>query len=145
MTVDYTRPQPPPTQQRGWWSRNWKWVVPAGCLSIIVFVLAFIGIIVAAVFGAIRSTDAYKDALRTAQQDPRVIAALGSPIKSGLWVTGNVHVDGGTGDADFSFPVSGPKGKGTVYAEATKSAGEWKYSVLKVKVDGGPMIDLLKQ
>lgn len=139
MTVDYTKPQ-----QRGWWSRNWKWVVPAGCLSAIVFVVAVVGIILAAVFGVIRSTDVYKVALRTAQQDPRVIAAMGTPIKSGLWVGGNVNVDNGAGDAVINFRIKGPKGKGTVYAEAKKSAGEWKYSVLTVQVKGGPTIDLLK-
>jgi hypothetical protein len=129
--------------QGGWWSRNWKWVVPAGCLSVIVFVVAVVGIILAAVFGVIRSTDVYKGALRTAQQDPRVIAALGTPIKSGLWVGGNVNVDNGTGDADISFRINGPKGHGTVYAEAKKSTGNWSYSVLTVKVEGGPTIDLL--
>jgi hypothetical protein len=143
MTVDYTRPQQPAPQQRGWWSRNWKWVVPAGCLSIIVFVVAVIGIILVAVFGAIRSTDAYKGALHAAQEDPRVIAALGSPIKPGLWVGGNVNVDNGAGNAEINFPISGPKGKGTVYAEAKKSVGNWTYSVLTVKVDGGSTIDLL--
>ena len=38
---------------------------------------------------------------------------------------------------------SGPKGKGTIYAVATKSAGEWTYSKLEVKIDStGETIDL---
>jgi hypothetical protein len=143
MTVDYTTPQQP-QQQRGWWSRNWKWVVPAGCLSVIVFFVAILGIIFAAVFGAIRATDAYKGALRMAQHDPRVIAALGSPIEAGFWVGGNVNVDNGAGEAEINFRIRGPKGKGTVYAEAKKTAGTWSYSVLTVKAENGQTIDLLK-
>jgi len=146
MTVDYTQPpQQPGTPQRGWWSRNWKWVVPVGCVGIIAALAAFIGIIMAIVFGAIRSTDAYKGALRAAQNDPRVIAALGTPMKPGLFAGGNVNINGGTGHAEIDIPITGPKGKGTIYAEATKSAGDWTYSVLKVKVDGGPTIDLLSR
>lgn len=145
MTVDYTRPpQSGPPQQRGWWSRNWKWVVPAGCLSILLIIATFIGIIVAAVFGAIRSTDPYKQALHRAQNDPRVIAALGSPVKPGFFaIGGTINVDGGAGNADIYFPIGGPKAKGTVYVEAKKSAGDWSYSVMKVKVEDGPAIDLL--
>jgi hypothetical protein len=52
-------------------------------------------------------------------------------------------VNGGSGDADLTIPISGPKGKGTIYAVATKSAGEWTYSKLVVKIDRtGDAIDL---
>ena len=144
MTVDYTQPPPQPgVPQRGWWSRNWKWVVPVGCLSIIVLCVAFVGIIVAAVFGAIRSSDVYSQALHTAQNDPRVIAALGTPVKPGFLIGGNVHVENDRGNAQIDFPISGPKGKASVHAEATKSSGRWTYSVLRARVEGGAPIDLL--
>ena len=142
MTVDYTQPPAAP-QQRGWWSRNWKWVVPVGCLSIVVIILAFIGIIAAAVFGAIRSTDAYKNALQMARRNPQVIAALGTPIEPGWLVGGNVNVDNDRGSAEIDFPISGPKGKAKVHAEASKESGKWIYSVLTVHVENGATIDLL--
>ena len=144
MTVDYTQsPQAPPPPQRGWWSRNWKWVVPAGCGGCLLIVGAFVAIILVVVFGAIRSSDVYKGALTRAQSDPRVVAALGTPIEAGMIVGGNVNVNGGTGNAEINFPISGPKGKATVYAEARKSAGDWQYSVLTVKLADGSSIDLL--
>ena len=146
MTVDYTQPpQQPAVPQRGWWSRNWKWVVPVGCLSVIVIAVAFVGIILAAVFGAIRSTDAYKEAFRIASTDPRVVAALGTPIESGWLVGGNVHVDNDRGDAAIDFPISGPKGKAKVHAEATKENGKWTYSVLTAHIEGDGTIDLLNR
>ena len=55
----------------------------------------------------------------------------------------NTNVNGGSGDADLSIPISGPKGKATIYAVAKKSAGEWSYSKLAVKIDSsGETIDL---
>ena len=30
---------PPPRQQKGCWGRNWKWLVPVGCLGLIFLVL----------------------------------------------------------------------------------------------------------
>jgi hypothetical protein len=143
MTIDYTQPPQPGQPQRGWWSRNWKWVVPVGCVSVVVVFLAFIGVILAVVFGAIKSSEAYTTALHTAQQDPRVIAALGTPIESGFLVTGNINVNASHGTAQLDFPISGPKGKAKVHAEADKPDGKWVYSVMQVHVDGGPTIDLL--
>src|SRR4051812_21569528 len=135
MTVDYTRtPQAPgtPGPQGGWWSRNWKWVVPIGCGSIVVIIVAFVATILAVAFTAMRSTDAYKDAVATAQHDPRVIAALGTPIETGFIAGGNVNVNGDSGTAQLDIPISGPKGKGKIHAVADKSSGKWTYSVLRV-------------
>jgi hypothetical protein len=72
-----------------------------------------------------------------------VVAALGSPIDEGWYLSGTTNVNGASGDADLSIPISGPKGKGTIYAVATKSAGEWTYSKLMVKIEStGATIDL---
>ena len=95
------------------------------------------------VFGALKQSDAYKLAVARAKADSRVVAALGSPIEEGWYLSGNTKVNGASGDADLSIPISGPKGKGTIYAVATKSAGEWSYSKLQVKIDStGETIDL---
>jgi hypothetical protein len=119
--------------------------VPTGCLTIIVLFLAFIGSILMIVFSAIKSTDPYKDALARAKMHPAVIEALGSPIKEGFFVSGNTNVNGASGDANLAIPISGPKGKGTIYAKATKSLGRWSYSDLVVEIQAtGKRIDLLK-
>ncbi len=73
-----------------------------------------------------------------------MIAALGTPIEDGLVPSGKTNVNGPTGEADIAIPISGPKGKGTIYAVGTKSAGKWEFSKLAVQIDGGEMIDLKK-
>ena len=65
---------------------------------------------------------------------PAVIQALGSPIIEGFLLSGNTNVNGASGDANLSIPISGPKGKGTIYVAATKSLGRWNYSGLVLEI-----------
>lgn len=134
------QPQPRP----GWWNRNWKWFVPTGCCLVpLVIGACFAAFLVLVVFSALKQSDAYKIAVARAKADSRVMAALGTPIEEGWYLSGKTNVNGSSGDADISIPISGPKGKGTIYAVATKSAGEWTYSKLQVKIDRtGETIDL---
>jgi hypothetical protein len=54
-------------------------------------------------------------------------------------------VNGATGEANLSIPISGPEGKGTIYVKAQKSLGRWSYSDLVVEIQKtGQRIDLLK-
>jgi Cytochrome oxidase complex assembly protein 1 len=108
--------------------------VPAGCLSIAVLFVVFLGSIALIVFSAMKSTDVYKDALARAQAHPSVIEALGSPIKEGFLVSGNTNVNGASGEANLSIPISGPDGKGTIYVAANKSLVRWNYSGLIVEI-----------
>ena len=140
--MDQTPPPPVPPippQPPGWWSRNWKWFVPVGCLTgcltLVVLIIVFASTIALVVFGAIKSTDIYKDALARAKANAAVKAALGSPIEEGFFISGSTNVNGAAGEANLSIPISGPKGKGTIYVEAKKSGGEWNYSRLVVEID----------
>jgi len=76
---------------------------------------------------------------------PVVIEALGAPIKEGFFVSGNTNVNGAAGEANLAIPISGPKGKGTIYVKATKALGRWSYSDLVVEIQATrTRIDLLK-
>ena len=91
-----------------------------------------------------KSSDAYKEALAQAQTHPAIIEVLGSPIEEGWYMSGNINVNGPSGAADISFPVSGPKGKATVFAVARKSAGLWTFSTLVVELkSSGKRINIL--
>jgi hypothetical protein len=114
--------------------RNWKWFVPVGCFGTLTLFIAFVVSIAVIVFSAVKSTDVYKDALVRAKVHPSVIEILGSPIKEGFLVSGNTNVNGASGEANLSIPISGPKGKGTIYVAANKSLGRWNYSGLIVEI-----------
>lgn len=131
------RPSPPG-------SRNWRFVA-IGCFSVVVLgvliVLGGVGFM-SVVTGVERSSEPHKSAVARAKADHRVTAALGTPISEGSSF-GKTTVVNGSGEADLTIPISGPKGKGTIYVVATKSAGDWTYSKLLVKVDAtGETIDL---
>jgi Cytochrome oxidase complex assembly protein 1 len=139
-----TPPPLTPQPHRNWWSRNWKWFVPTGCLTIIALGVLFVVCILFFVFSILKSSDVYKIAVSRAESDQRVIAALGTPIREGLVPSGKTNVNGASGEADIAIAISGPKGKATIYAVGTKSGGEWNFSKLAVQVDGGETIDLNK-
>ena len=124
----------PGTPRPNWWKRNWKWFVPTGCFTLMLMFLVFVGSILVIVFSAMKSTEVYKEALSRAKADPAVIEALGSPIKDGLLMSGNTNVNGASGESNLAIPISGPKGKGTIYVSANKSLGQWNYSGLTVEV-----------
>ncbi len=132
-----------PAPQPGWWSRNWKWFVPAGCLTLILLFCLFIGLIISVAMGAMKSSDAYKQAVARARANPTVVEKLGTPIAEGYFVSGNVNVQNDMGNADLQIPISGPKGKAVIHAVAVKAAGQWEYSRLTVAIEGEPELDLL--
>jgi hypothetical protein len=132
-------------QGKNWWGRNWKWFVPVGCLGTLVLFAGFIASIMFVAFGVMKSSDAYKDAVARARAHPLVQESIGSPIEEGMFVTGNIHVSGASGDAGLSIPLSGPKGEATLFVEARKSAGRWTYSTLIVEIKATQQrIDLLE-
>ena len=148
-TAPAPSPVPPPVPaapRRGWWGRNWLWVVPTGCLTLVVLCLLFAATIAMTVFGMIKGTDVYRNAVAQAKKDPRVAAAIGQPIEESWYVGGSTQISGSSGRSDLMIPIHGPKGNATIYVLATKFAGDWQYSKLIVKIGAsGATIDLNEQ
>ena len=138
---------PPP--QKGWFGRNWKWLVPSGCLGSLLLLGVFVAVILFIVFSAIKSTEVYQNAVEMAKESPKVQEQLGTPIKEGWFVKGSVKTANGGGYASLWIPVSGPKGSGEIYAEAYKSAetnaGNWTWESLLLHVKGGETFSILER
>jgi Cytochrome oxidase complex assembly protein 1 len=134
----------PPVPRKNWFSRNWKWFVPLGCLSLIVLVAIGIAGLVGIVFSAMKSSDVYRESLTRVQHSPAVMVVLGTPIEAGWLMSGNIHIENDTGQADIEYPVSGPRAKGKVHVVAAKANGKWIYSRMTVQPDTGAEIDVLR-
>lgn len=134
--------QPQQPQQKGCLGRHWKWMLPVGCLGLIVGVAALVGGIVFVAMSAVKSSEVYRGALGIAQTHPSAVERLGQPIKDGWFVKGNVKYEGGGGSANFEVPVSGPTNSGTLYVGAANQAGAWSYQRLDLVV-GGQTVSLL--
>ena len=128
-----------------WWGRNWKWVVPVGVLVPTLVCGGLVSLVFMVAFGALKNIPPYAQAMDRAGASPRVTAALGSPIEDGFPFTGNIEVNPTSGYADIAIPISGPSGDGTLYVEAQKSGGTWRFSTLEVVVAAtDETIDLLE-
>jgi hypothetical protein len=138
----YAAPNAPPAQPP-----KSKWgcgrIALVGCSILTVIGVIGCAALLVLYLGMVKSTGAYKDARDRAVHDPRVIAALGNPVKAGWWVTGSVNIDDKGGFARIEFPISGSKAGGKVEAHATHDTDNWKFVRLIVHPDSGPDIDLL--
>ena len=105
--------QPP---KKDWWGRNWKWFVPVGCIGAVLLLAGFTALIMFSVFGMMKSSGAFEGAMTRADAHPVVQQKLGTPLEEGWFISGNINVNGPSGHADLSIPVTGPKGSGTLYA-----------------------------
>ncbi|HEY6306502.1 MAG TPA: cytochrome c oxidase assembly factor Coa1 family protein [Candidatus Angelobacter sp.] len=135
---------PAPGQPRS--SKKLVWIIVAVFLAIVMVVLLFVGAIVFAIFGSLKSSTPYQHAIQVATHDPRVVASLGAPVKPGWLPGGSINVSGDSGNADLTISLEGAAHKGKLHVVAKKAEGEWTYQTLAVRVeDSQERIDLLGQ
>ena len=133
-----------PPRKEGWFVRNWKWFVPAGCLSMTLMIAGFIAVVAYLALGSIKSSYVYKQAIDKTRSNADVIRELGEPIEAGWLISGRIKVNDSSGSADMSIPVSGPKKSGRVYVLAKKRMDKWDFYGLEVEIEGkGERINLL--
>lgn len=131
--------------RKSWWDRNWKWLVPTGCLSIVLLFVLFIVGIFFGVTSMMTDSDVYKEVMTEVQHNKVVTEKLGKPIEEDGMTSGNISLSNNTGNCDLQIPIKGSKGKGTIFIVAEKR-GTWKYSVKSVYIEKTKEeIDLLKK
>jgi PAN domain-containing protein/cytochrome oxidase complex assembly protein 1 len=120
--------------QGGWWSRNWKWFVPVGCLSILATCGCCIGGSVLFTLNSIKGSRAYQEAVAKAKADPDVQAALGTPVEANWMVQFNTSSVGGETFTRARIPLQGPKGEGTLHLTARERDKQVHFEQLDVLV-----------
>ncbi len=110
-----------------------KWAM-AG-LIIIAAAIVLICVFIVAMMAMFKQSVAYEMSFERAVNHPLVIEQLGTPIEDGFFMTGNISVNGPSGEANISFPISGPNGSATVYSYAEKHLGEWEILEMLVEID----------
>lgn len=89
-----------------------------------------------------KSSEVFQLALAKVEANQEAIELIGRPISTGFPM-GSIQVSGPRGNASLSFGVSGPKGKGTVYMEATKDMDRWRIDHILLEQEAtGHRIDL---
>ncbi|MGO1002830.1 cytochrome c oxidase assembly factor Coa1 family protein [Lysobacter sp. CA196] len=133
----------------GWWGRNWKWAVPSGCLTLILLagllLVGVIGLGIKGLSGVMKASEPYRHAIALAEGNAEVVAALGTPLRTGSMIQGTLSTENASGHADLAVPLTGPKGEATLYIKGERQADRWTYSVIELAIEGsGQRIDLLK-
>jgi hypothetical protein len=101
--------------------RKWAiWGVALYLLIVALLVATFFGIA-----ASIKSSEPFKLAIAQLEASEEATQFLGKPISTGF-PSGSIEVSGPTGSASLSFGVHGPKGRGTLYLEASKKLGRWR-------------------
>lgn len=121
--------------QPDWFKQNWKWFIPVSCVGVIATLAVFVALILAVVFGVIKSSQVYNQAIDKATNHPDVTATMGTPIKPQWFVTGNFEVNGPSGRADITIPLTGPNADARIYANAIKAQGQWTFTSLVVHIE----------
>ncbi|WP_426754387.1 cytochrome c oxidase assembly factor Coa1 family protein [Myxococcus sp. Y35] len=129
----------------GWWSRNWRWAAPLGCLGLVASCACLGMLVVYLGFTSLGRSEAHQEAVAIASEDPEVQRALGTPIESGLPRRTSTLRRNGTSRAQFSLPLEGPRGEATLHAQGEQRGdGPWRFNALTVHLRDGTVIDLLR-
>jgi len=129
--------------KQDWFTRNWKWFVPTGCLSILIIAAAFFGALFFGVDSLMKNSDAYTTAINIAQKNTVVIQKLGRPIESDGLASGSFNSTSYSGNCNLEIPIKGPKGTAVLFVVGQKKV-KWKYSEMSVYINAtDEEIDLL--
>ncbi|WP_118988213.1 cytochrome c oxidase assembly factor Coa1 family protein [Photorhabdus sp. CRCIA-P01] len=121
------------SEKRSWVVRKWKWLIL--CLLPLFIVGVF-----TLVMGSMKSSEPYEKALSLAQSNPVVKHIIGQPIEVGWFISGSIS----NSSAGLEIPIKGSKLSGTIYVDADKYSGRWRYKTMAVQPDqGGELINLL--
>ena len=132
-------------ERKSWWDRNWFWAIPSGCLGCFGLVVGSCALMIGGILGTIRSSTPFQESLERARSDPRVIEALGTPIRSSWTVSGRFSLEQEDSFVDITIPLSGPKGEAELHVVARKHSDEWQYEKMSLWFDDADeTIDLLE-
>ncbi|MEE8393559.1 MAG: cytochrome c oxidase assembly factor Coa1 family protein [Rhodospirillales bacterium] len=108
-----------------------------------VFFIFFLVVTPLGVIAFIKNSQPYTMALDQTRGHPAAIEALGEPMAPGLMVMGSVKITRPAGNAEISFSVAGPKGRGEVFVHAVKEMGLWRLEQLLLDVSStGKRLDI---
>jgi hypothetical protein len=129
--------------QKSWWKRNWKWLVPLSGIILIslgIFFSSGMDGIATDLVQAYADTELYDNALEKAKSDERVTELLGEikPIDQLAILEGHVEYSNDNKTVNSSIRIIGNKGKGSLDISADRMNNEWNYTKINVRIKNPP-------
>jgi hypothetical protein len=130
-------------EQKSWWKRNWKWLVPLSGIILIslgIFFSSGMDGIATDLVQAYADTELYDNALEKAKSDERVTELLGEikPIDQLAILEGHVEYSNDNKTVNSSIRIIGNKGKGSLDISADRMNNEWNYTKINVRIKNPP-------
>lgn len=126
-------------EQKSWWKKNWKWLVPLSgilLISMAVFFSSKLGGISADIAQAYADTALYDNALIIVKSNEKVIDALGNiqPIDKLAILEGEVAFSNDYKAVNTTIRIIGTLGKARMDLQANRINNEWIYTNLQVRI-----------
>lgn len=123
-----------------WEQKARRWVL-IGLVGLVTGIFGFGLLTLEISYRMLKQTPVMTEALARINSDFRVEKALGTPLRLGWAVTGELEDLPDQGTARMEFSLQGPKGFAQVTLRAEKSpTGTWRYLLLEVKPQRGEVI-----
>src|SRR5712672_2768430 len=105
-------PHQPEPMRKSWIEQHPRSKIPLGCLTLLVLIGMFVGLLMTVITTSFRSSDVYRQAMAQAAANEQVHTQIGDPIKADWLIAGQLKVNGDSGSANLSIPISGSRGRG---------------------------------
>jgi Cytochrome oxidase complex assembly protein 1 len=116
-----------------WEQKSRRWVF-LGLIGLVTGIFGFGLLTLDVSYRMLKKTPVMAEALVRISADPRVQKALGTPLRTGWKVTGELEDLPDQGSARLEFSLQGPEGRAAVKLRAEKSpTGTWRYLLLEIK------------
>ena len=124
-------------------------ILAVGCsvLGLVALCAGVVGLCGYFLFQTVAENPFLNDTLDRAFEHPAVIEELGEPIEMS-WTQVQLHTDfGGDESGRVEVTIRGPRGSGRLEARGERASayGAWDYDYLRVELDDGGSIDLLRE
>jgi hypothetical protein len=130
-----------PAKQRGWFRRNWKWVVP---LDILLLLAIGAAVLYWAFYIRIYNLDVCQKAMMAIESTPAVSDALGESIDPVKWPSQQAMPNARIEDSEIEvlWVIEGTKGRAKAHLKSKKMQGTWETVSLQVTLPDGTKIPI---
>lgn len=125
-------------QQRSWWQRNWKWLIPFSIIisGLLLFVFSDLGSAASDISRAYGEKDVFNNAFEKVKANDKASEVLGElqPNDDLAILEGSVNYSNDNKTFKSSIRIVGSKARGKLDIIADKVDNVWVYKLIKIRV-----------
>ncbi|MFD2917985.1 cytochrome c oxidase assembly factor Coa1 family protein [Psychroserpens luteus] len=125
-------------QNKNWWQRNWKWLIPSTVImfGLLMFLFSGLGGAATDISKAYAEKDLYNNAFEKVKANDKASKVLGElqPIDNLAILEGSVNYSNDNKTIKSSIRIVGSKARGKLDIIADKVDDVWGYKLINVRV-----------